>query len=356
MKIDCQPLKSDEMKFLKIPTVLISLFFCLCFLNSCEKEKSYATSNPQIDVYVAGTETYGTTSIAKYWKNEKSINLTDGSKPAEARSIAVSGNDVFVAGWESNGTYRVATYWKNGKPVRLGDGSKDTYAYSVTVAGNDIYVAGIERSYTCNAPGGIGFVSLYWKNGKPFNASDGTYDAYAFGIAVSGNDVYVAGSEYNTTGYFGTYWKNGSPVRLSDFFTAVEAHSIAVSGNDVYVAGTDYNYGGNIAKLWKNGTDVHLTDDLNSYADCVTVSGKDVYVCGSEAGIAKYWKNARVVILDSTGSYANSIAIHGNQVYAVGAKRKGTRSIARLWKNGTAVDLSDGTTDNTAWGVFIGPR
>ena len=55
------------------------------------------------------------------------MNLTDGSKWAEARSIGLSGNDVYVAGFEDG----VAKYWKNGNPVILGDVSKNSDAYSI---------------------------------------------------------------------------------------------------------------------------------------------------------------------------------------------------------------------------------
>jgi len=55
------------------------------------------------------------------------VNLTDGSKWAEAESIAVSGDDVYVAGFEDG----VAKYWKNGSPVNLGDVSKYSEAYSI---------------------------------------------------------------------------------------------------------------------------------------------------------------------------------------------------------------------------------
>ena len=60
------------------------------------------------------------------------MNLTDGSKQAEAKSIAVSGNDVYVAGYEDKGYYDfVAKYWKNGTPVILGDVSKYSEASSI---------------------------------------------------------------------------------------------------------------------------------------------------------------------------------------------------------------------------------
>jgi len=55
------------------------------------------------------------------------VNLTDGSKWVEARSIVVSGNDVYVAGFED----AVAKFWKDGTAVILGDVSKNSEAYSI---------------------------------------------------------------------------------------------------------------------------------------------------------------------------------------------------------------------------------
>ncbi len=50
--------------------------------------------------------------------------------------------------------------------------------------------------------------------------------AVANGIAISGNDVYVVGSdEFNIE-----YWKNGKPVKLSNGSAYGYATSIAISG------------------------------------------------------------------------------------------------------------------------------
>jgi hypothetical protein len=113
------------------------------------------------DVYVAGTEFSGNIdkftyydawdtdetpdglehcAVAKYWKNGKEFDLTDGKHGANVSGIAVVGGDVYVAGVEAIGKHysdmneqeeaaQVATVWKNGKAIRLTDG-KDNYVVS----------------------------------------------------------------------------------------------------------------------------------------------------------------------------------------------------------------------------------
>lgn len=59
----------------------------------------------------------------------------------------------------------------------------------------------------------------------------------AYSIAVSGNDVYVAGEVDSIPGVpIATYWKNGNPVFLNGGTNFIPT-SIAVSGNNVCVAG-----------------------------------------------------------------------------------------------------------------------
>jgi hypothetical protein len=194
------------------------------------------------DVYVAGGENiikvilpdpnniFGAPSYiygisALYWKNGNPVYLImgsyGGSKADEAYSIFVEGQDVYACGALE------ARYWKNGNAVPLPGTAK-----SIFVLGGDVYVAGSQ-------PDGEPFqtyfgtryrtVAKYWKNGNPVKVSDGTKDAYATSIAVSGNDVYVAGYEENTAGaadYVAKYWKNGNPVVLGDVSKYSEAYSI----------------------------------------------------------------------------------------------------------------------------------
>ena len=59
--------------------------------------------------------------------------LTNGSGPAYARSVYVSGTDVYVAGEQREGTKTVAKVWKNGVETSLTNGSNDGGAYSIFV-------------------------------------------------------------------------------------------------------------------------------------------------------------------------------------------------------------------------------
>jgi len=222
---------------------------------SCKKEASNKDTGPQVDVYVSGfvsdyrddyvyprdpdpyyrTDPEGA-EYPSYWKNGNLVKLDTDLLPnvdygligGRALSIAVSGNDAYVAGMEWNGksyqdasgsTYKksVAKYWKNSQPVILTDGTEDAYAESIAVSGTDVYVAGTEwngKSYQIQGNAYIYRKSIakYWKNGQAINLTDGTEDAVAKSIAISGTDVYVAG----TVNGYATYWKNGVAVKLSN--------------------------------------------------------------------------------------------------------------------------------------------
>ena len=105
-------------------------------------------------------------------------------------------------------------------------------------------------------------VAKYWKNGQAIPLTDGTRQAYANCISISGSDVYVAGQEsanstpfYIASNYIAKYWKNGVAVLLTNASSDAWANSITVVDNNVYVAG----YENGIAKYWKNGQSVSLS-------------------------------------------------------------------------------------------------
>jgi CTP:molybdopterin cytidylyltransferase MocA len=87
------------------------------------------------DIYAVGYEFTGSfaNSIAKAWKNGVATSLTNGSNQAYASSVFVLGSDVYIAGSESNGTTTVAKIWKNGVATSLTNGTNDAEAYSIFV-------------------------------------------------------------------------------------------------------------------------------------------------------------------------------------------------------------------------------
>lgn len=336
---------------------------------SCQKELtnevSITNTNLEVDVYVCGEERDGTRYNASYWKNGNRVSLGDGF----ANSIYVSGNDVYVCG---NG----ASYWKNGNLVTLGNGIGQTN--SIAVSGNDVYVVGEIDGH-----------AVYWKNGNlmylPENTRSGDWAAiypississHANSIFISGSDIYIAGGEeiarmispYPNLGHvFSTsavYWKNGNEIYLikGGYGTsqADDAYSIFISAQDVYACG------GLTGQYWKNGNPVLLGGSAKS----IFVSDGDVYVAGTQPDgepyqtyngtryriVAKYWKNGTAVNLtDGTkNAYATSIAVSGNDVYVAGYEENtpGTGDyIAKYWKNGNPAVLSN--VESYANSIFI---
>ena len=375
---------------MKKQKLIVSLL--LLVLYSCQKEVSFegngspqADGSSQVDVYVAGADTVferaglfnSTYGIPAYWKNGAPVYYIDGTigysgTAGDATAIVVSENDVYMAGYarfcgsRSCGDYGM--FWKNGISAYL---DLPDYPNSIAVSNNDIYVAGSSLYLT-----GTGGNAAYLKNEVKIELPSGSAGSISTAIAVSGNDVYVAGigitgNIYNgNQNYIAKYWKNGNAIDLTDGSKGAQAWSIAVSGNDAYVAGTEWNgksyqdANGNtsqngVAKYWKNSQATNLTDGSNSaYATSIAVSGTDVYVAGIEwdgqsyqdasgysyrKSVAKYWKNGNPVSLtDGTeDAEAKSIAVSGNDVYVAGT----VAGHATYWKNSIAVTLSNVESD-----------
>jgi hypothetical protein len=364
--------------------ILIVLGFCSC-QKELSKEGSNTNTSSQVDVYVAGADSISILAhgIPAYWKNGKPVYYTDGTisysgTAAEATSIVVMGNDVFMTGYaQFCGSFRCSDrgmFWKNGISVSL---DLPTYPSSLAVSNNDIYIAGSSMYLE-----GTGGNAAYLKNETKTELPSGSTGSISTAIAVSGNDVYLAGigitgSIYNgPQKYIAKYWKNANAINLTDGTNGAQVWSIAVSGNDAYVAGMEWNgksyqdasgntYKKSVAKYWKNSIPVILTDGTeDAITKSIAVSGTDVYVVGTEwngksyqdasgytykKSIAKYWKNGKAVNLtDGTeDAEAKSIAVSGTDVYVAGT----VNGYATYWKNGVVVKLSNVESDATS--IFL---
>jgi len=373
--------------------------------TACHKDNPLQPNPSQVEVYVAGwisdTPEYASEIYPTYWKNGEVFRLNfdytmpyDLGKQGWANSIAVSGNDIYVAGHRKQYCYCVydltqGLYWKNGAASEFpGSGLLEGYNQlgQIIISGNDVYT--VVREYLASEN-----IAQYMKNDNVVILDQGTGPdgSIAESIAVSGNDVYVAGAAIRISRDVGPlvigmakYWKNGIPVNLSDGSASAFATAIVVSGNDIYAAGVIRNgvtdpgdgYTNRRGIFWKNGVPSYLTDGTTDVSvNAMAISGNDVYIAGtqsdgklvngSRASVAKYWKNGVAIILSdgSNSAEANSIAISGNDVYVAGFEYEGPplhngfpASVAKYWKNGEPVRLSDGTSDAGANSIFLVTR
>jgi len=220
---------------------------------------------------------------------------------------------------------------------------------------DDVYVAGYESSGV-DMGGFIPNLAVTWTNGAKKVLTPGTAGAVATSVVVSGGDVYIGGQEVIGNQVFARYWKNGSPVSVTDGTQRVFVNAIAVSGADVYLGGGEND----LVKYWKNGVPVTLTDGKSGGSIwSLAVSGNDVYAAGFEYGetlvgpnsyviapVAKYWKNGVPVLLsDGTRTaVANAIVVANGDVYVAGfealSMSSGAPYIAKYWKNGVPVVLT----------------
>ena len=274
-------------------------------------------------------------------------------------TTAIATPDVYVAGYENNGTKDIAKIWKNGIATSLTDGTNNAAANSVFISGTDVYASGDAESATSTDNAKL------WRNGSALTLTN-SVDADGNSVFVSGSDVYVGGFTSSPTfATVATIWKNGIPINLTGGTTDAMIYSVFVQGTDVYAVGyEDRSFAGTgDAKIWKNGVGTLITGGgLGDYSQAysVFVSGTDVYVGGYELSItgkdvAKVWKNGIATVLGNGVDHSHvwSVYVSGTDVYAVGDEFNGTKSVAKLWKNGVATSLTNGTNDAYTYSVFV---
>ncbi|OQP66254.1 hypothetical protein A3860_12175 [Niastella vici] len=304
------------------------------------------TSGP-VTVAVAGSTatgpvfTYTTDSVdvylsapamgVVYWKNGQEVFLASTQNNiGGAYGIAVSDTNVYVGGYTHFSTYPgfEAAYWKNGKKTTISSPDSAGDVKALVLSGNDLYIGGSEN-----------YRPVYWKNGvkNSLPMFGGGY-ARVNALAINGNDVYAAGYEAGPNNEErSVYWKNGVETLLgTQGLIDIGATSIATNGNDVYVCATDSGS----AVYWKNGVRVVLEKfpgDAPVTATSIAVVNNSVYVTGSYRGDAVYWKDgARITLARrSYSAAASAIAFYKSDIYVGG----GDGGATVYWKNGVETPL-----------------
>ena len=156
--------------------------------------------------------------------------------------------------------------------------------------------------------------------------------------APSGPTIYISGS-FNKQ--HSCYWKNGQLVTWTSIGSS-SAAKIGVSGTDVITAGYDVvpnNQGSPalqmVATYWKNNIETNLTNaTIFSNILGMWLDGSDIYLSGQSNGLAVYWKNGSLVVLDNQYGSVAGIAVSNGKVYAAGLSSAGTS----YWIDGVAHD------------------
>ena len=113
--------------------------------------------------------------------------------------------------------------------------------------------------------------------------------------------------------------------------------------------------------MWKNGIPTDIASGSgDAWGKSIAVAdNNDVYIAGQEIlngkWAARLWKNGTATTLnDGTKfAFANAVTVKGNDVYVAGIERDANNILeyVRVWKNGTAVFSN--TSRSKAFGIFV---
>ena len=146
---------------------------------------------------------------------------------------------------------------------------------------------------------------------------------------LKGNNIYVLLEKYNGRIYEQKYWKNGVTVPLNIGEKNMYFSSICASANDLYLTGgEDEEY--EEYKIKKKKRDEFIEEYWKKNG--VSLPSKE----GSNQ-VAKYWKNGVPVALtdETNDAYTTAISIIENHVYVTGYENNGQKGnyFAKYWKN-----------------------
>ncbi|TDO26838.1 hypothetical protein [Sediminibacterium goheungense] len=298
------------------------------------------------------------------------VNLIISTITALLLSACSSKNEVqpalkkrYILSNEYNSTNNNASikYFVNDVPATLGDASTSKiYGEDLEVVGTDVYVLASKQPISGGA-----YAAVIYKNGVELQTVPLASGIYYNCLAVSGNDIYMVGTDFPSGGVPKIIqWKNGTvtSITTNTGASATEArpYDLIIEGGNVYIAGFETATGSpynRLPKYWKNGVAVTLSSGAGSYSAVhrILVSGNDIFCAGDSEGKPVYWKNGAINSLGTSNGWCYGIAVSGADVYTAGAVSTGSNIYnAVSWKNGIPTMLSNITAQGTVSVYGIG--
>jgi hypothetical protein len=147
-------------------------------------------------------------------------------------------------------------------------------------------------------------------------------------------------------------------VTGTNFNTTAANNKVTINGVEATVtAATPTQLTVTVPACGGNGTvnitlgSTTITGPTFTYIPHVFAVGYEYYGTNS---VAKIWKNGVATALtDGTKSAANSVFVVGSDVYVAGYENNGNNDVAKVWKNGVPTALTDGTKWAGANSVFV---
>jgi len=338
----------------------IATLLLTCGLAACSDDDGSSGASHTPKVYVVGQryhDQHTSLKVASIWVDGVRQTLyTNTNNDSWARGIAVDSSTICIAGNDYNGYVspypNLALSWENGMMANLPQVTNIAYCQDVAVGNGGVYYVG----YSLNQDETN--VACYWHNGVRTDLWQGDTHSFANAIFIDENDIYIAGGVWTNGGYTACYWKNGIYEALDRPGNSnTRAYGIYVSGTDVYVCGElQYERG---AVLWKNGTATELCATPGGTGTGVALSGTNVYVSGSWVSNfvhkACYWKNGQQMYLPCgpTGNRATDVFIYNSDVYVSGYWTESSTYAACYWKNGIKTYLEPASVPSQAFSIFV---
>jgi hypothetical protein len=275
---------------------------------------SQSTPTPIVDTVPAGgavtsmvsadSTIYYTAETGGYWQKDSFITVTGATT---IQYITLSGGNVYTTGFDNSENL---AYWVNNTETNLQNSiGRATFPYEaflaygvsgIAVSGNNVLVAGTLtfENEPYSPPAAIqGTFGLLWTNGALQTYGAGVLlsieDRATVGVATEGNDVYVAGQFPDTT-FAGGYWKDSIWNTINNGHFAPS--SITSINGDIYIPGYIYTRSSSTfqqqAAWWENGT----LNTLEGVAAAAMVSdGTDLYILGTDNNSnLVVWKNGHL--------------------------------------------------------------